>query len=252
MKAIRLLLVMSMMVFFSGVVSAQTIEVKGKVTDETLAPVAGVTVQEKGTRNGTVTDLNGEYKINVTVGKTLVFSYIGYQRTEKKVTGPRLDVQLQPDQQALQEVVMVGYGSANNSLQGRLAGLSFSRKQNRGIVVYPPAMSYNVSIAEDNEEYGAFRENRFIPVKSEALSTFSLDVDAASYGNIRRMINQGQMPQKDAVRVEELINYFSYDYPQPVGEHPVNIVTEAAPCPVPTHIVTIPYFALRAPISCNN
>ena len=231
MKAIRLLLVMSMMVFFSGVLSAQTIEVKGKVTDETLAPVAGVTVQEKGTRNGTVTDLNGEYKINVTVGKTLVFAYIGYQRTEKKVTGPRLDVQLQPDQQALQEVVMVGYGSANNSLQGRLAGLSFSRKQNRGIVVYPPAMPYNVSIAEDNEEYGAFRENRFIPVKSEALSTFSLDVDAASYGNIRRMINQGQMPQKDAVRVEELINYFSYDYPQPVGEHPVNIVTEAAVCP---------------------
>ena len=102
MKAIRLLLVLSMMVFFSGVLSAQTIEVKGKVTDETLAPVAGVTVQEKGTRNGTVTDLNGEYKINVTVGKTLVFAYIGYQRTEKKVTGPRLDVQLQPDQQALQ------------------------------------------------------------------------------------------------------------------------------------------------------
>lgn len=56
-------------------------------------------------------------------------------------------------------------------------------------------------------------------------------MDAASYGNIRRMINQGQMPQKDAVRVEELINYFSYDYPQPVGEHPVNIVTEAAPVP---------------------
>ncbi|MDX9920145.1 MAG: von Willebrand factor type A domain-containing protein [Paludibacter sp.] len=231
MKAIRLLLVMSMMVFFSGVLSAQTIEVKGKVTDETLAPVAGVTVQEKGTRNGTVTDLNGEYKINVTVGKTLVFAYIGYQRTEKKVTGPRLDVQLQPDQQALQEVVMVGYGSANNSLQGRLAGLSGSRKQNRGMRIYPPAMPYNVSIAEDNEEYGAFRENRFIPVKSEALSTFSLDVDAASYGNIRRMINQGQMPQKDAVRVEELINYFSYDYPQPEGEHPVNIVTEAAVCP---------------------
>lgn len=231
MKAIRLLLVLSMMVFFSGVLSAQTIEVKGKVTDETGQPMAGATVLEKGTRNATVTDLNGEYKLNVTKGKTIVFAYIGYQRTERKVTGPRLDVQLQPDQQALQEVVMVGYGSVNNSLQGRIAGLSVSRKQNRGMVVYPPAMPYNVSIAEDKEEYGAFRENRFIPVKSEALSTFSLDVDAASYGNIRRMINQGQMPKKDAVRVEELINYFSYDYPQPVGEHPVNIVTEAAVCP---------------------
>lgn len=231
MKAIRLLLVMSMMVFFSGVVSAQTIEVKGKVTDETGQPMTGVNVLEKGTRNGTVTDVNGEYKLSVAKGKTIVFAFIGCQKVERVVTGPRLDVQLQPDQQALQEVVMVAYGSANNSLQGRIAGLSFSRKQNRGMAAYPPAMPYNVSIAEDNEEYGVFRENRFIPVKSEALSTFSLDVDAASYGNIRRMINQGQMPQKDAVRVEELINYFSYNYPQPEGEHPVNIVTEAAVCP---------------------
>jgi len=231
MKAIRLLLVLSMMVFFSGVLSAQTIEVKGKVTDETGQPMAGATVLEKGTRNGTVTDVKGEYKLSVAVGKTIVFAFIGYQKAERIVAGPKLDVQLQPDNQVLYEVVTIGYGRADKSLQGRMAGLSVSRKQNRGIVVYPPAMSYNVSIAEDNEEYGAFRENRFIPVKSEALSTFSLDVDAASYGNIRRMINQGQMPQKDAVRVEELINYFSYDYPQPVGEHPVNIVTEAAVCP---------------------
>lgn len=231
MKAIRLLLVLSMMVFFSGVLSAQTIEVKGKVTDETGQPMAGATVLEKGTRNGTVTNVNGEYKLNVAVGKTIVFAFIGYQKAERIVAGPKLDVQLQPDSQVLYEVVTIGYGRADKSLQGRIAGLSASRKQNRGMRIYPPAMPYNVSIAEDKEEYGAFRENRFVPVKSEALSTFSLDVDAASYGNIRRMINQGQMPQKDAVRVEELINYFSYDYPQPEGEHPVNIVTEAAVCP---------------------
>lgn len=231
MKTIRLLLVMSMMVFFSGVLSAQTFEVKGKVTDETLQPMVGATVLEKGTRNGTVTDVNGEYKLNVTKGKTIVFAYIGYQKVERVVTGPRLDVQLQPQQQVLNEVVMVGYGNVDKSLQGRMAGISVSNKQQRRMIVRPPVMPYHVTIAEDSEEYGTFRENRFIPVKSEALSTFSLDVDAASYGNIRRIINQGQMPNIDAVRIEELINYFSYDYPQPVGDQPINIVTEAAPCP---------------------
>jgi len=68
-------------------------------------------------------------------------------------------------------------------------------------------------------------------VAKQPLSTFSLDVDAASYGNIRRMINQGELPHKDAVRVEEMINYFSYAYPQPVDGHPVRIVTETTACP---------------------
>jgi Ca-activated chloride channel family protein len=86
-------------------------------------------------------------------------------------------------------------------------------------------------VAENAEEYGMFVENRFLAAKDQPLSTFSLDVDAASYSNIRRMINQGQQPHKDAVRIEELINYFSYNYPQPTGDHPVNIVTESAVCP---------------------
>jgi len=87
--------------------------------------------------------------------------------------------------------------------------------------------SYN---SEDNEEYSSFAENRFKEAKSEPLSTFSLDVDVASYSNVRRMINQGQRPEKDAVRVEQFINYFSYDYPKPTGVHPVSILTETQPC----------------------
>jgi Ca-activated chloride channel family protein len=82
-----------------------------------------------------------------------------------------------------------------------------------------------------NEEYGSIYENRFIRVQREPLSTFSLDVDAASYSNMRRMINQGIFPPKDAVRIEELINYFRYNYPQPVGTAPVHIETEVAACP---------------------
>ena len=85
--------------------------------------------------------------------------------------------------------------------------------------------------SENNEEYGSFAENRFKEAKSEPLSTFSLDVDAASYSNVRRMINQGEKPPKDAVRVEELINYFSYDYPNPTGKDPIGILTETQACP---------------------
>jgi Ca-activated chloride channel family protein len=84
---------------------------------------------------------------------------------------------------------------------------------------------------ENTEEYPSFTENTFKSSKTDPLSTFSLDVDAASYGNMRRMINNGQMPDKNSVRVEELINYFSYKYEQPSGKDPVKINTEVHPCP---------------------
>lgn len=82
-----------------------------------------------------------------------------------------------------------------------------------------------------NESYSAISENEFKPALNEPLSTFSIDVDAASYSNVRRMINQGYAPQKDAVRVEEMINYFTYDYPQPKGNDPFSITTEVSDCP---------------------
>jgi len=93
-----------------------------------------------------------------------------------------------------------------------------------------PVASYSYD-SEQNEEYSSFAENRFKDAKHDPLSTFSLDVDVASYSNVRRMINQGQKPAKEAVRVEQFINYFSYNYPNPTGQHPINIITEAQPCP---------------------
>jgi Ca-activated chloride channel family protein len=88
-------------------------------------------------------------------------------------------------------------------------------------------------IAEEEviEEYSTFKENRFIRSIDEPLSTFSIDVDAASYSNMRRFINQGQLPPSDAVRTEELVNYFSYRYDPPKGNDPVNISAEAGTCP---------------------
>ncbi|MEW5676168.1 von Willebrand factor type A domain-containing protein [Flavobacterium enshiense] len=86
-------------------------------------------------------------------------------------------------------------------------------------------------VIPNEEDYDSFVENPFTNPKNEALSTFSIDVDNASYTNIRRFINNGQKVPKDAVRVEEMINFFKYNYPQPENKHPFSINTEYSDCP---------------------
>lgn len=89
--------------------------------------------------------------------------------------------------------------------------------------------SINVSkqIQKQNaEEYDAFVENPFELTKNQSVSTFSIDVDKAAYSNIRRMINNGEYVNKNAVRIEEMINYFKYNYPQPKNNEPFSINTE--------------------------
>jgi Ca-activated chloride channel family protein len=83
----------------------------------------------------------------------------------------------------------------------------------------------------NTEEYNAIRENTFKSVKDSPLSTFSVDVDTASYSNIRRMIYESGEVVADAVRIEEMINYFKYDYKEPTGEVPFSINTELSDCP---------------------
>ena len=84
--------------------------------------------------------------------------------------------------------------------------------------------------------YGKIEENPFLTALANPLSTFSIDVDTASYSNIRRFIENGALPPKDAVRVEEMINYFAYEYPQPNDSLPFSVNLDAASCPwQPTH-----------------
>jgi Ca-activated chloride channel homolog len=85
--------------------------------------------------------------------------------------------------------------------------------------------------AFEREGYDYISENKFLRVTENPLSTFSIDVDAASYSNIRRIIQHGQLPPAGAVRIEELVNYFTYNYPQPVNEDPFTVHTEMAACP---------------------
>lgn len=81
------------------------------------------------------------------------------------------------------------------------------------------------------ESYKKNPENDFKNVTASPLSTLSIDVDRASYSNIRRFINNKQIPPVDAVRIEEMVNYFDYEYPTPTGKHPIAIVTELTECP---------------------
>jgi len=83
----------------------------------------------------------------------------------------------------------------------------------------------------NTEAYNYINENGFLKATDNPLSTFSIDVDNASYTNTRRYINNGSLPPVDAVRIEEFINYFSYDYAKPTGKHPFSINTEVSECP---------------------
>jgi Ca-activated chloride channel homolog len=83
----------------------------------------------------------------------------------------------------------------------------------------------------NNETYSKSGEQEFQRVSKQPLSTFSVDVDNASYTNVRRMLNAGSLPPEDAVRIEEFINYFSYQYPPPTQAHPFSFSTNLAPCP---------------------
>lgn len=83
----------------------------------------------------------------------------------------------------------------------------------------------------NTEEYDNIQERGFVSAVSEPLSTFSIDVDTASYANVRRYLQNGQQVPQDAVRIEEMINYFKYDYPKPEGNVPFSVYTEISDCP---------------------
>lgn len=219
--------------------TAEEWEINGVVYDATDKSVlAGATVRVVETSEGTVTDIDGAYRLKGKKGETLEVSYIGYKTQRVKIEKRRSDIFLKRDDALLEEVVVIGYGSqkmmnmTGSALQGHVVGLHVrsltSDRYDRSIrpPLRPPFLQ-----DINSEAYEAFRENPFLTAANEPLSTFSLDVDAASYGNIRRLINQGELPPKDAVRVEEMINYFSYDYPQPTDGHPVSITAETAVSP---------------------
>ena len=197
---------------------AQEYEVTGTVTDDAKDPLPGVSIVIKGTTQGTQTDFDGKYTIKVKNGDILEFSYIGMKIKQVKVTGQKIiNVVLEEDNVTLQEmVVTTGYVGKRNRKKD---------KQKKAVTydIYEPS----------RETYKAIDESGFKSTATDPVTTFSADVDKASYSNVRRMINYGQKPDEDAVRIEELINYFDYNYTPPAegSKAPLNATTTLSSCP---------------------
>lgn len=123
---------------------------------------------------------------------------------------------------------------AKRALAGHAAPMSVSA------LYAPPMPAQDVyqPPPENREKYQNLADNPVKLASRDALSTLSLDVDTGSYSNVRRFLNQGQLPPKDAVRVEELVNYFPYSYAAPVTGHPFSVGTEVARAPWnPDHLL---------------
>ncbi len=222
-----------MILGFTGLFGTSSIYVTGTVYDESGATMAGVSVMEKGTTNEVFTDVNGFYSIKVSgENAKLIFQAAGYEMGMVKVGSQKvIDVKLKTAIMPLEEIVM-DMDMAEEVVLTKRDKASHSRAYFSGTGAVARSMAAPEYEPNWNtEEYSTIHENGFKKVTDDPLSTFSIDVDAASYSNMRRFINNGQLPPKDAVRIEEMINYFGYNYEQPTGNDPFSINTEVAKAP---------------------
>lgn len=238
----------------------------GKITDDKGNPVEGAAVMIKWTKVGTAADAAGNFRlVNVSGKETLVISAVGFELREVKVRNKKsLAISLTPASQSLDEVVVTGYGLRKSEykvsadaisyspplyfqqgLQGKVAGVMVSgNTSGQNVVIRGMATIstdskdkksyFNGTVSDsgfEREGYDEIIENPFLKAKENPLSTFSIDVDAASYSNVRRFLNDGALPPAGAVRIEEMINYFSYQYPQPKNDDPFSVNMEIASCP---------------------
>ncbi len=210
----------------TGTVSAKTI--KGIVEDATAkTPVIGAKISVVGASNYVFTNTKGEFVIEAFSNNTLLVEMKNYASKRIKVGNQtfikvRLAfIMIKEDKEAediaLMEVV-VG-APAQKSYAKRIRTASY------GMAPYDSYPNWNT------EEYATIHENGYKNPLNDPLSTFSIDVDAASYSNMRRYLMNGQTPPKDAVRIEELINYFNYDYPNAPTDAPFSVTTEVASTP---------------------
>jgi Ca-activated chloride channel family protein len=243
--------------------------VSGRVQDATAAVIPGVEVKATNSRDGnvatTVTNEAGAFSLKeLEPGNyKLEAALPGFQKFSDSVqvaanADSKKDVVLQIGQvsQAVEVAVaadrLLSTSSASVGAVGKAARGGVANRE-RALAAGapaaaaapapppPPAASSRapgVPPAFDRfryfngtESYDAISDNPFLPVAQNPLSTFSIDVDTASYSNVRRFLNQYQLPPRDGVRIEEMINYFSYDYPQPAGKDPIGATIEAAAAP---------------------
>ncbi len=234
--------------------SPDTGKLYGQVTDSLGQPLPGANVIVEGTSLGAATDLDGKYFIiGIPFGTyTVTASFVGFEpasadsvviregfTTELNFdlgTGRLEETEVVYERPIIQKDAIgtprpargTIFGAPAQAPQTETLSIRGGRDEEVRYHVSPPPT--------DREGYDAIVENDFRRPTDAPLSTFSIDVDAASYANVRRFLDGGHLPVKDAVRIEELVNYFAYDYPDPDGAHPFAVVTEASECPwAPDH-----------------
>lgn len=199
--------------------------ISGKVTDSSGNPVPGVVVKALPSEKNisVVTGSDGTYRIEVSDNITkLAFIFMGRLKVEELI-GKRSVINIT----IAADPVIVKKDASNRQMEMKsMPASAMDMSYQAGV---SRSAMYNNNF--NTEGYAPVNENGFRSVSANPLSTFSIDVDNASYSNIRRFINNGELPPPDAVRIEEMINYFRYDYPEPAGKDPFSVYTELAVCP---------------------
>ena len=238
------------------VVLEKTGKVTGHVRNQAGAPIANAQVFIVGTALTALSDTTGAYAFAaVREGRVEIrAAFIGYKSSQAiiQVRAGRTtthDFTLEANPLQVSEVTVTSADAAASAArravspqtagvaQGKVEQRAHGRDEQRRYVDALPVEPWRRQGEPGNTEaYARIEENRFLGAGANPLSTFSIDVDAASYSNVRRFLSQGSLPPADAVRLEELVNYFSYTYPDRTGSHPFAVTTDVAPCPwAPEH-----------------
>jgi Ca-activated chloride channel homolog len=196
----------------------------GATREGAVASDVVVAPQPARRRVGRGLALTGSLLAAVLLMVTVVFvqSWELRPRMAREIAQRRSEVRTEGVSTALQERAAVPAPGAR-----RLAGNRDARELETPSV----AGQRQQQDTQAGERYARFDENRPRTSSEQPRSTFSIDVDTASYANVRRFLTSGRLPPPDAVRIEEMVNYFRYDYPQPVGDRPFSVTLEAAECP---------------------
>ncbi len=219
--------------FVENLGSQNTVVLLGTITDPSGAVVPGAQVEAKRLPSGpvvtTTADLQGRYRFAALIAGEYEITafHPGFQSSVQKLrlnsSGP-LELNLTLSVGQVSETVEVTASAP--ALQTSTASIGRTRAER-----IPAHGIRRRHLPFNTEQYDYYVENEFTTVKSSPLSTFSVDVDTASYSNVRRFLREGSMPPAGAVRIEELINYFTYDYPLPEEGKPVSMTTNVTSCP---------------------
>ena len=246
-----------------AVAAASTGKIAGRVTDERGTPLGGVKIRALEANKQAVTGSSGRYELADLVPGTyrVEASRTGYGTETKRavvsagkvaavnftlraVERPSTPAEAaKAERQRLLEnakALLRQHGGALQSLDGSLLQsapstpmLDVSRRRSLAPPPSPGRAVRNEDVQPlDREGYNKIVENPFVSPLVEPLSTFSIDVDTAAYANVRRFIErENRLPPEDAVRIEELLNYFTYDYPDANGQDPFSVTTEVSDAP---------------------